>query len=46
MSAQQALLALRASYVSIFGGRINNIGHSSNDEIKKTRLLIDKFNLG
>jgi len=46
MSAQQALLALYAgaSYVSIFGGRINNIGHSSNDEIKKTRLLIDKFN--
>ena len=45
MSSQQALLALYsgASFVSLFGGRINNMGHSSNEEIKKTRMFIDKF---
>ena len=43
MSAQQCLLAMYAgaSYVSLFGGRINNIGHSAIDEISKTRELID-----
>jgi len=47
MSAQQCLLAAMAgaSYVSIFGGRVNNMGYNCIDEIKKIRKLIDDFNL-
>ena len=47
MSVQQCYLAAMAgaTYVSIFGGRVNNMGYSSNDEIKKLRKLIDDFNL-
>ena len=47
MSAQQCLLAAMAgaSYVSIFGGRVNNMGYDSRDEISKLRFLLDDFNL-
>ena len=47
MSVQQCYLAAMAgaSYVSIFGGRINNMGYSSNNEILNLRKLIDNFNL-
>ncbi len=48
MSVQQCYLAAMAgaTYVSIFGGRINNMGYSSNEEIRKLRKLLDDFNLG
>jgi transaldolase len=47
MSAQQCLLAALAgaSYVSIFGGRVNNMGYDSRVEIKRLRGLIDSFGL-
>ncbi len=47
MSAQQCLLAAMAgaSYVSIFGGRVNNMGYDSREEISKLRFLLDDFNL-
>jgi len=47
MSAQQCLLAAMAgaSYVSIFGGRVNNMGYNSCEEVKKLRRLLDNFNL-
>lgn len=47
MSVQQCYLAAMAgaTYISIFGGRINNMGYSSNEEIKKLRKLLDDFNL-
>ncbi|HGE72462.1 TPA: transaldolase [Candidatus Poribacteria bacterium] len=47
MSAQQCLIAALAgaSYVSLFGGRVNNMGYNCIDEIKKTRQLIDVLNL-
>ena len=47
MSAQQCLLAAMAgaSYVSIFGGRVNNMGYDSCDEIARLRRLLDKFEL-
>lgn len=47
MSAQQCFLAALAgaSYVSIFGGRVNNMGYNSCDEIKKLRMLLDEFDL-
>jgi len=43
MSAQQALLAALAgaTYVSLFGGRINNMGYNVIDEIDKLRNLLD-----
>lgn len=46
MSAQQGLLAClaNATYVSLFGGRINNMGYNSCDEIVKLRHLIDLNN--
>jgi transaldolase len=48
MSAQQGILAAMAgaSYLSLFGGRINNMGYNSCDEIRKLRDLLDslKFN--
>jgi transaldolase len=43
MSAQQCLLAAMAgaSYVSIFGGRVNNMGYNVCDEIRKLRKVLD-----
>lgn len=47
MSAQQSFLAALAgaTYVSIFGGRVNNMGYNCISEIKKLRKLLDDFNL-
>lgn len=47
MSAQQCLLAAMAgaTYVSIFGGRVNNMGYDSNHEVSKLRNLLDDFGL-
>ena len=47
MSAQQCYLAAQAgaSYVSIFGGRVNNMGYDSIKEIEILRNLLDKFKL-
>ncbi|MFA7677117.1 MAG: transaldolase family protein [Candidatus Omnitrophota bacterium] len=47
MSAQQCFLAslAGASYVSIFGGRVNNMGYNAVEEIKKLRKLLDDFRL-
>ena len=47
MSAQQCLLAAMAgaSYVSLFGGRVNNMGYDSRVEIAKTREVLDKLDL-
>ncbi|MFH1931656.1 MAG: transaldolase family protein [Pseudomonadota bacterium] len=43
MSAQQCLLAALAgaSYLSIFGGRVNNMGYNVCDEIIKLRNVLD-----
>lgn len=45
MSAQQCLLAAMAgaSYVSLFGGRINNMGSDACGEIRRLRGLLDAF---
>jgi transaldolase len=45
MSAQQALLAAMAgaTYVSIFGGRVNDMGHDAGREIRALRALLDAF---
>jgi transaldolase len=47
MSAQQCLLASLsgATYVSLFGGRVNNMGYNACEEIKKLRQVLDAFNL-
>lgn len=47
MSAQQCFLAAMAgaTYVSIFGGRVNNMGYNCVEEIKRTRKLLDDFGL-
>lgn len=47
MSAQQCFLAAMAgaSYVSIFGGRVNNMGYNSCEEIRRLRDLLDDFGL-
>jgi len=47
MSAQQCLLAATAgaTYVSIFGGRVNNMGYNACDEISRLRRLLDSFKL-
>ena len=47
MSAQQCLLAAMAgaTYVSLFGGRVNNMGYDSRVEIEKTREVLDKLDL-
>lgn len=47
MSAQQCFLAALAgaTYVSLFGGRVNNMGYNCIEEIKKLRKLIDDFRL-
>jgi len=43
MNAQQCLLAAMAgsTYVSIFGGRVNNMGYNVCDEIRKLRRVLD-----
>jgi len=47
MNAQQCYLAATAgaTYVSIFGGRVNNMGYNSNYEISRLRKLLDSFDL-
>jgi len=47
MSAQQCLLAALAgaTYVSLFGGRVNNMGYNSVSEIRVLRKLLDDFKL-
>jgi transaldolase len=47
MSAQQCLLAAMAgaTYVSLFGGRIANMGYNPCEEITKLRKVLDDFNL-
>jgi len=47
MSVQQCFLAAMAgaTYVSIFGGRVNNMGYDSREEIRKLRELLDDFSL-
>ncbi|HST23199.1 MAG TPA: transaldolase family protein [Blastocatellia bacterium] len=47
MSAQQCFLAAMAgaTYVSIFGGRVNNMGYNACGEIARLRKLLDQFNL-
>lgn len=47
MSAQQCLLAAMASasYVSIFCGRVNNMGYNACDELSKLRNVLDQFGL-
>ena len=47
MSAQQCFLAAMAgaTYVSIFGGRVNNMGYDSRTEITRLRNLLDDFEL-
>lgn len=47
MSAQQCLLAALAgaSYLSIFGGRVNNMGYNVCDEIIKLRNVLDLADL-
>jgi len=43
MSAQQCLLAALAgaTYVSIFAGRVNNMGYNCVEEIRKARQVLD-----
>lgn len=45
MSAQQCLLAALAgaTYVSLFGGRVNNMGYDSRQEVRRLRNLLDAF---
>ena len=47
MSAQQCFLAALAgaTYVSIFGGRVNNMGYNVCGEITKLRKVLDAFDL-
>jgi len=47
MSAQQCFLAAMAgaTYVSIFGGRVNNMGYDARAEITRLRDLLDDFEL-
>ena len=47
MSAQQCFLAAMAgaSWVSIFGGRVNNMGYNACSEINRLRKLLDQFDL-
>jgi transaldolase len=47
MSAQQCFLAAMAgaTYVSIFGGRVNNMGYNAVGEIARLRKLLDQFEL-
>lgn len=45
MSAQQCVLAAMAgaTYVSLFGGRVNNMGYDSRAEVRRLRQLLDAF---
>jgi len=45
MSAPQCLLAAAAgaTYVSLFAGRVNNMGYDSRQEIRRLRMLLDAF---
>ena len=45
MSAQQCLLAAMAgaTFVSLFGGRVNNMGYDACQEIRRLRGLLDAF---
>jgi transaldolase len=47
MSAQQCFLAAMAgaTYVSLFCGRVNNMGYDSREEVAKLRSLLDEFGL-
>lgn len=47
MSAQQCFLAALAgaTYVSLFGGRVNNMGYNVCPEITRLRKLLDQFGL-
>jgi transaldolase len=47
MSAQQCLLAALAgaTYVSIFGGRVNNMGYNCCNEITRLRQVLDQLGL-
>ncbi len=47
MSVQQGLLAALAgaSYVSLFCGRINNMGYDSREEVRKLRQALDEYEL-
>lgn len=47
MSAQQCLLAAMAgaTYVSLFGGRVNNMGYNACEEIAKLRQVLADFDL-
>lgn len=47
MSAQQCFLAAMAgaTWVSIFGGRVNNMGYNACGEISRLRKLLDQFEL-
>ena len=47
MSAQQCFLAAMAgaSYVSLLGGRVNNMGYNVVEEIRKLRTLLDRYHL-
>ncbi len=47
MSAQQCFLAALAgaSYVSMLGGRVNNMGYNCIEEIRKLRKLLDAYEL-
>lgn len=47
MSAQQLLLGALAgtTYVSLFGGRVNNMGYNCIQEIRKARKVLDDQNL-
>ncbi len=47
MSSQQCLVAALAgsTYVSIFGGRVNNMGYDSRKEIKDLRNVLDSTGL-
>jgi transaldolase len=47
MSAQQCLLAAMAgaSYISIFCGRVNNMGYNACNELTKLRQVLDDFSM-
>jgi len=47
MSAQQCFLAAMAgaSYVSLFCGRVNNMGYDSREELGRLRRVLDRFGL-
>jgi transaldolase len=47
MSSQQCFLAAMAgaTYVSLFGGRVNNMGYNCIEEIRKLRKLIELYGL-